>query len=355
MSMKKVLLTTNHPAPYINKWIESINLHYEIDVLYYAEKSKIKAWKYFSPYPGNIIKDLSITEIFKHVKHSDLVILGGWKKLHYLTIILCGLLTHRKLVLFSDYPTEHEKNIRYLIKKIIFRSCFDYIFCATQSTCNYYASTYNIANSKLLVFPYMSMKNLKEDFSYWPKRIKQIQEGDNIRVFIANNFYERKGYRTVLKALEKLKNGNIISLFSFKIAGNGEEFEKYKEELQQLNPEIMFLGWIEDEQYNEMMLNTDIFIHASTFEPFGIPPIDAMKCGKVLIASKGVKSVEGIIENGVSGYYFDPKDDEKLYQILKLIISNKKSLDKIGGQAQKAINKYYKENIIIETIDKVIT
>lgn len=78
--MTKVLLTTNHPAPYINRWIEKMNLYYDTDVLYYAEKAKVKAWKRFSPYQGEIISKMGFVKLTNYVSHADLVILGGWNK-----------------------------------------------------------------------------------------------------------------------------------------------------------------------------------------------------------------------------------------------------------------------------------
>jgi glycosyltransferase involved in cell wall biosynthesis len=355
--MTKVLLTTNHPAPYINRWIEKMNLYYDTDVLYYAEKAKVKAWKKFSPYQGEIISKMGFVKLTNYVSHADLVILGGWNNLYYFAILVYGLFTKRKIALFSDYPKPQKKNLKYFIKRIVFKNCFSAILCATQSSCQFYASIYGIDKSKLFVFPYMSMDVIEQDAiaMYWTKRMKQISDGDRIRIFIANNFYERKGYETIFKAFRKLKNENLLSRFSIKIAGVGEDLEKYKEVFHQLDSEIIFLDWIEDEEYTRTMLNTDVFIHASIFEPFGIPPIDAMKCGKVLVCSKGIKSVEGIIEDGSNGYDFNPKDDDKLYKNLCSILQHRNELEQIGTKAKEEIYKYYNENTIIESINKTIS
>lgn len=353
--MTKILLTTNHPAPYINRWIERMNLYYDTDVLYYAEKARIKAWKNFSPYQGKIMSKISIVKLINYVSHADLVILGGWNNWRYFSVLMYGVFTHRKIVLFSDYPEPQNKNLKYFIKKIVFKKCFSAILCATQSTCQFYSSTYGIDNSMLFVFPYMSMNIIEQNGAYWEKRMKQILIGDKIRIFIANNFYERKGYETVFKAFEKLRKENLLSNFFIRIAGVGEDLNKYKEAFHQLDSEIMFLDWIEDDQYSQIMLDTDVFIHASIFEPFGIPPIDAMKCGKVLVASKGIKSVEGIIKDGVNGYDFNPKDDDKLYKNLCSILQHKNELEQIGEKAKEDIGKYYNENTIIESINRIIS
>lgn len=352
--MTKILLTTNHPAPYVNRWIEKINLYYDTDVLYYAEKSELKAWKNFFPYNGEIISKTGLIKLANYVSHADLVILGGWNKLYYFAILMCGLFANRKIALFSDYPEPQKKNLKYLMKKIVFKNCFNAILCATQSTCQYYASVYGIDKSKLFVFPYMSIGIIEQKNMFWTKRMREISNGDNIRIFIANNFYERKGYKTLLKAFERLRDENLLSQFSVRIAGVGEELEKYKEAFRQLDSEIIFMGWVEEDEYIRIMSDTDVFIHASVFEPFGIPPIDAMKCSKVLVASKGIKSVERIIEDGVNGYDFNPKDADKLYKNLRSILQRRNELDQIGEKAKEDIYKYYNGDTIIESINKVI-
>lgn len=353
--MARILLTTNHPAPYINRWIEVMNKYYDTDVLYYAEKAKIKAWKNFIPCRGEIIPKISLVKLAKYILRADLVILGGWNNLYYFLILIFGLIVNRKIVLFSDYPELQNKDLKYFLKKFVFQKCFSAILGATKSTCQYYSSVYGISPDRLFVFPYMSMNIIEQDEVYWEKRMGQISRGDKIRIFVANNFYERKGYATILEAFKKLKSENLLSQFTVKIAGVGEELEKYKEAFDQLDADIKFLGWVEDEKYSQIMLNTDVFIHASIFEPFGIPPIDAMKCGKVLIASKGIKSVEGIIRDGDNGYDFNPGDGNKLYKNLCSVLRYRNELGQIGNKAKENIHQYYNDTTIVESINKIFS
>ena len=43
-------------------------------------------------------------------------------------------------------------------------------------------------------------------------------------------------------------------------------------------------GWVEYAEYLDILAANDVFIHASLHEPFGIPPMDAMRYGKLVIA-----------------------------------------------------------------------
>lgn len=77
--------------------------------------------------------------------------------------------------------------------------------------------------------------------------------------------------------------------FHFIILGHGEEEGKYKEIAESLDMDIEFYGWTEPEKYQRFMDETDVYIHPSIEEPFGIPPIDAMGRKKVVIVSDASK------------------------------------------------------------------
>lgn len=352
--MPKVLLTTNHPAPYINRWIETLSHDFDLETLYYSEKAKIKAWKNFEPLQGHTIKSESIASLIQTIKTSDIIILGGWNAPWYGLIILLSMLFRKKRVLFSDYPENTTKNFSYYFKRLILFHCLNGIFCATQSTINFYSSHYTIPNDKLMLFPYLSTTKKNPNDYNWNQRLKEITLGEPIRILIANNFYPRKGYKDVLQVLKRLKSENLLKSFTIRIAGVGEEFEEYKTLFEKLNANITFLRWIEDAQYQKEMSETDIFLHASVFEPFGIPPIDAMKFGKILITTTGVKSIEGIIENGINGFIYNPSDIEALTSILKTIVQNKKILPRISEQAQQSIQSFYDESIINRSIERIL-
>ena len=89
-----------------------------------------------------------------------------------------------------------------------------------------------------------------------------------------------------------------------------------------------------------------MFIHASTFEPFGIPPIDAMKYGKLVIASDGVKSISDIIVNGENGFMFHAGNSEELAQMLMQVIHLKEGVYEIGRKGKCDICRIYNNSFL---------
>ncbi len=179
-------------------------------------------------------------------------------------------------------------------------------------------------------------------------RIRKLRNKEKINIFIANNFVERKGYSILMEAFTLLKQNNLIDKFNIVIAGTGVLFEKYSKEFMNLSSNIILLGWIEQEEYLFNMNNCDVYIHASLFEPFGIPPLDAMARGKLLIVSDGVKSTDRIIEDSINGYVYSAPKSEELYEILKKL--NVDTIYTLGMKGQDRVFKEFHNDIFVSTI-----
>ena len=353
--MKSILLTTNHPAPYIDKWVDILSKDYEVDIVYRWRKDPYKQWSRFEGTKGLFYDEISLLKFWKIYKEHDIAILGGWDNLYCFVTIFFGFLFKTKCCVFSDHPTPKiKKNFKYYIRKYCLFKLLDYIFCATESTRYFYHEHYGISYSKLMLFPYC----YNDVFTEQNQIINQlrcdnlINKDEKVNVFIANNFIERKGYNDIVSAFEILHKKQQLCKYKVKIAGNGELYVKVKAQLDELKEDITFLGWIESEQYLNEMNNCDIYIHASQFEPFGIPPLDALCRGKLLIASDGVQSVNSIIRCGINGFIFKANDELKLSDILSKI--DKKKIYEIGANGRKSLLETYCGNVFCNVCRKVL-
>ena len=340
--MRKVLLTTNHPAPYIDKWLYAIEKKYKLTVIYNHLKDNKKTWSEFSGYPGLCYESLSINKLLGLVKCNDLLIVGGWtNKACFLTIIL-GKLLGKKVGIFTDYPF-HQNKYADMFKRIFLYRWIDYIFCATKSTCTFVQNKYNLPSKKIKFFPY-AIDFPNKEINIYPKR-----NNDKIQILIANNFIPRKGYETLFAALEIIAKDKKSNNFKFHIAGHGELLKKYQKQATCLDLDITFYGWCELEVYNNLQNTTEVYIHASLEEPFGIPPLDAMARGKVVIVSDGVKSTESLIKNGINGYIYEANNAQELSDIILNL--NEKEFRLIGNQAKIDVLENYNIEKNLESIE----
>lgn len=351
--LKRILFITNHPAPYMNRWFEILDKENEVVVLYYKLSATYKKWKQFKPYNGLYLDNISIFLFIKLLFNNNFVVLCGIDKPKYLFSLLILILSKKSFALYSDYPIFNNKRT-YIFKKVLLNNFVPYLFCASESTSDYYLNTFNVKKSKMLIFPYAHNFNVGNTKSVNDVRVGCIERGEKIRMFVANSFYKRKGYSVLYDALKRLDSCNMIDEFDISIAGVGDDFEYYRSLFMELDPKIKLLGWIEDDIYTQLMKQTDIYVHASLFEPFGIPPLDALENGKLLIVSNGVKSVNTIIKNGVNGYIYSGEQSEELFEIFTQILKDRSQIYKMGNKGIQTVRIHYPENKITQSLNSCI-
>lgn len=300
-------------------------------VVYNDAISSEHPWKSFDGFTGRFSSEMTLKELQKLVKGSDMVIAGGWVRRYSFMAMIYGFLYGKKTIMTTDYPF-HPRRLPDLFKKVFLYRNIDYIFCATQSTISLLSQKFgNTVKGKLRLFPY--------GIDTTAEKIEIVNSGSkDINILTATNFLPRKGHAVLFKALQLLdqQDMEIKKKFHFTFVGAGAELEKCKRMATQMSLDISFLGWVENEEYRKLMRETDVYIHPSIEEPFGIPPVDAMCMGKVVIACDGVMSVNGLLRQGENGYHYVSPivDDEAHKQLAKILISlDKCKFEAIGFEA----------------------
>jgi len=139
------------------------------------------------------------------------------------------------------------------------------------------------------------------------------------------NLNSNKGQRDLLRSFANAFQGN--SRVRLRIGGDGPlrtELRQLAEELGILS-QIDFLGSLDREQVVEEMRHCDAFVLSSHFETFGVVLIEALACGKPVIAT-ACGGPESIVNDG-NGFLVPPKDITALSKALQSIITNYKTFN----------------------------
>jgi glycosyltransferase involved in cell wall biosynthesis len=236
-------------------------------------------------------------------------------------------------------PEKPKRGLRTFVKMSLLRMA-DYLLVTGCEGIKRISSWSNIDEARFRDFPYLSaIVNNDEMIEFNKYRSRCLQEGDKIKILISNRFEKRKGYHCVYEALKNLEAYDLEK-FSFTIIGSGTEFEYYKRRFRELKIEVNFKFWVEYKEYLSHIKETDILIHASSHEPFGIPPVDAMAHGKLVIVSDEVMSTRDRISDRKNGYMFKANDSVGLAGILKLVCKDPKLIYGFGEQAFFDSKKY---------------
>lgn len=157
-----------------------------------------------------------------------------------------------------------------------------------------------------------------------------IQKSNKFRFFSLAFLTYNKGFDLSLKAFAKAFKGN--EEVELVIGGDGEERKNLENLAVDLGikKQVTFLGELSREQAVMEMQRCDVFVLASRFETFGVVFIEALACGKPIIATK-CGGPEMIIDEN-NGILVD--------------VNNIRELGRAMGFMKKNYNKYQQNKII---------
>jgi teichuronic acid biosynthesis glycosyltransferase TuaC len=166
-------------------------------------------------------------------------------------------------------------------------------------------------SSKIVVIP----NGFKESL-YYPMDINMCRTKlnlplDKMIIFNISNLIESKGHTYLLSAISDIipVTDNLLCY----IAGKGNYRDALNTQLSELQLQdcVEFLGWIPDEQIPLWMNACDLFVLPSLAESFGIVQIEAMACGKPVVATRNGGS-ESIITSDEYGLLCEPANPQDL-------------------------------------------
>jgi glycosyltransferase involved in cell wall biosynthesis len=131
---------------------------------------------------------------------------------------------------------------------------------------------------------------------------------------------ELQKYKLVIAGSDGWLNKNFFT---------GIEKSKYRKN-------IIFTGFIHEEDKEYVFNLATLFVYPSFFEGFGFPPLEAMACGVPTITSNGSSFPETI---GLGAVMIDADKPSEIYCIMKEILKKKEFREKLikNGLAQAKI------------------
>jgi len=242
-------------------------------------------------------------------------------------------------ILFYPYISSLERIYLRKTKSLITVSkMYAYIL---EKKYNYTGNIYTIYNG---IDVNMFSPILREDpYRYFP-RLKGIRSPI---ILYASRITGRKGIGTFVKAMKKLINEEV----HFVIAGGGSK-KLLDNLLTQYNiseNKYTILGTVDHQIMPYLYALSTIYVLPSMHENCPYSLLEAMAMGIPCIATN-VGGIPEIIENGINGFLFEPKDVDKLVSIIKKILADEALKVSIGKNARETVvNKFTIENMAKQT------
>jgi len=131
----------------------------------------------------------------------------------------------------------------------------------------------------------------------------------------------RKNIDTLIEAFYRLKSNSTVEDKLVIVGRKGWLYEKLFARIKelQLESEIIFTGFVPDEDLPFIYDRARVFLYLSFFEGFGLPPLEAMACGVPVITSNTTSLPEVV---GDAGITVSPTDIEGVAAAIIRILSD---------------------------------
>jgi len=149
----------------------------------------------------------------------------------------------------------------------------------------------------------------------------------------------------VVKELERI--GYSVFL---KLLGDGSERIIIEQEIKGLGlgEKVELLGYTDDVEKELEWAN--VYVHAATYEPFGLALVEAMAAGLPVVALNG-KGNKNLIESGKNGYLIEKNDPTVFAEKIVAIVANQTLYVSMSENAKDFAERYDIKNYVDRLLD----
>jgi len=145
-------------------------------------------------------------------------------------------------------------------------------------------------------------------------------------VLYLGGFDQRKNVRVILQAFARLRDLYACGyrlVLGGAILGRDSVFfpnpRRLARESNLANDAIQFIGWVEEADKPALYSSATVFVFASLYEGFGLPPLEAMACGTPVICAN-TSSLPEVV--GDAAITVNPHDVEAWAEALRTVLTD---------------------------------
>ena len=199
--------------------------------------------------------------------------------------------------------------------------------------------------------PYL--QGVQDKLTYLPIGVDPLPEvktepGEYITVFSLGRLVGYKGYKYLVEAAKYLPDNYRIV-----IGGEGPLKQELQEQIKAegLETKVSLLGRVPQEKLPELFASCSVFCLSSIWktEAFGIVQIEAMSCGKPVVATRIPRSgVPWVNEHGCSGLNVEPCDAKALADAIMQVTSDPDTYQRFCKGARDRYRALFTKQAMIE-------
>lgn len=217
--------------------------------------------------------------------------------------------THHDIT-YIRYPTSFSRSFRVLYRVVVprFLKASRAVITVSEFSRREIASQYRIDARKITVVANAADSRFRE--------ADQPRPSARPYLLVVSSPNEHKNFRRLLRVY-----ASVAADLSSDLVIIGQQTSSFAAQDYDVTPaeRVRFTGRVPDSELIRLYQGARAFIFPSLYEGFGIPPIEAQRCG-VPVASSNAASLPEVL--GSSALFFDPTDERAMAQSLVAIDSD---------------------------------
>ncbi|RBY96212.1 glycosyltransferase family 1 protein [Blastococcus sp. TF02-8] len=191
------------------------------------------------------------------------------------------------------------------------------------------------------------------DTSVFTPRGPVAPRSERRRLLVLGRIVERKGHDDAVRALRALPGAELVV-----VGGPPLDAIDADPEVRRLRAvaadagvadRLVFTGAVARADVPAWIRSADVVLAVPWYEPFGITPLEAMACGRPVVAT-AVGGLQDSVADGVTGDLVPPRDPARLGEVLAALLADEERRAAYGAAGvQRARARYRWSRVVADT------
>ncbi|RBY74850.1 glycosyltransferase family 1 protein [Blastococcus sp. TF02-09] len=180
--------------------------------------------------------------------------------------------------------------------------------------------------------------------------------GERARLLVLGRLVERKGQDDAVRALRAVPDAELVV-----VGGPAPDRVDADPEVRRLRgiaaeagvaDRLVFAGSVPRADVPAWVRSADVVLAVPWYEPFGITPLEAMACGRPVVAT-AVGGLQDSVVDGVTGDLVPPRDPERLGEVLAALLADDDRRAAYGAAGVERARDRYRWSRVVADTDSV--
>lgn len=295
-----------------------------------------------------------INQVVQRARKYDLIYANTQKAL--VVGALASFLARRPLVyhLHDILSLEHFSKTNLRVAVNLINRCAALVIANSQASKMAFLEAGGKSNLVQVVYNGFAVTNYEIDELEVRNLRKNLKLEDKFVIGHFSRLSPWKGQHILIDALSQCPQDVVVILVGDALFGEQDYVQDLHEKVTALGLEnrVKFLGFRAD--IPQLMTMCDLVTHTSTApEPFGRVIVEAMLCGKPVIAAEAGGAVE-LVEDGINGFLVTPGKPQELAQVIHNCRRESVKTANIANNARISASERFDVRIINQQIQKLL-